>query len=123
MRRAHAAFILALGLTLPAASQAPGTSPYTPEQRSQALRMMEQRAFWESGRHASAGSAAAERRQSEFNSRLIEFTTEWNHLIQSSEHGEWNAKAARKTREAFERLARSEGWIESPAPGSKRSSH
>jgi hypothetical protein len=43
---------------------------------------------------------------------VADFTNSWNKLIQVAGRGGWNAKEARKTRQAFERLVRCQAWIE-----------
>ena len=104
-----AALILAAGLALPAPAQAPGGFA-SPEAKSREIQAIEQRAVRDTAHEAA--KADVEKRQREFNALLVDFTNSWNKLIKLSGRGGWNAKEARKTREAFERLAHSDGWIE-----------
>jgi hypothetical protein len=101
-----AALILAAGLALPAVAQAPGI--VDPEARSRWLQAVEQSA----AREDQTANAEREKRQRDFNILLVDFTKSWNKLIQLAGRGGWNAKEARKTREAFERLVRCQAWIE-----------
>ena len=73
---------------------------------------MERRAAREAAHPNEAAKIEAEKRQREFNVLMADFAKSWNKLIQVAGRGGWNAKDARKTRQAFERLAHSEGWIE-----------
>jgi hypothetical protein len=105
-----AALILAAGIALPAAAQAPGL--LSPEARSRELQAMEQRAARDAARPNQEARASAEKRQREFDVLMADFAKSWNKLIQVAGRGGWNAKEARKTREAFERLVRCQAWIE-----------
>jgi len=113
------AIILAGGLVLPAVAQAPASSDL--QDRARRLQMIAEgdaRATLRPNRDA---KAEAEKRQREFNLLLVDFTKSWNRLMKSAGQGGWNAKDARKTREAFERLLHSGAWIETqpsadPAP-------
>ncbi len=102
--------MLAAGLALPAAAQVRGM--VSPEARSRELQAMERRAARDAAHPNQAAKANAEKRQREFNVLLADFAKSWNKLIQVAGHGGWNAKEARKTREAFERLVRCQAWIE-----------
>ncbi len=115
VRQVSIALILAAGLTLPAVAQAPVVT--NPEARSRALQAVEQGSSGEAVRRDKAARAVAENRQREFAARLSDFADSWNRLIQQANKGGWSAKEARKTREAFERLVRSEGWIEGAEVG------
>jgi hypothetical protein len=108
-RLPSAALILAAGLALPAPAQAPGGF-VTPEDKSRELQAIQQRATHDTAREAA--KADAEKRQREFSVLAVDFTNSWNKLIKLSARGEWNAKEARKTREAFERLVHCQAWIE-----------
>jgi hypothetical protein len=55
---------------------------------------------------------AAQKRQLEFAQRVVEFTDTWNSLIQKCGKGTWSPKQAKAVRKAFERLLRTEGWME-----------
>jgi hypothetical protein len=107
------------GLVLPATAQAPSSSPLDPEAHSRWLHAVEQNAAREGGQPNQAAQAEAQRRQHEFAALLSDFTKSWNKLMGLSSKGEWNAKEARKTRKAFERLVRSGAWIEEPQAGVK----
>ena len=110
--------MLAAGLALPAAAQAPGF--LSPEVRSRQLQVIERTAAYEAAHPDEAAKALAEKRQRDFTILMADFANSWNRLVQVAGRGGWNAKEARKTREAFERLAHSEGWIEeSKAAGAK----
>ncbi len=108
-RLPSAALILAAVLVLPATAQAPGGFA-SPEDKSRDLQAIQQRAVRDTAQEAA--KAEAEKRQREFTTRVVDFTNSWNKLIKLSGRGEWNAKEARKTREAFERLVRCQSWIE-----------
>ena len=112
-----AALILAAGLTLPAAAQAPGF--LSPEVHSRQLQAIERTAAYDAAHPDEAARADAEKRQREFSILMADFAHSWNKLVQVAGRGGWNAKDARKTREAFERLAHSEGWIEESKAGAK----
>jgi hypothetical protein len=112
-----AALILAAGLAMPAVAQAPGF--LNPETRSRALQGIEHTAAWDAAHPNEAARALAEKRQREFTILMADFANSWNKLVQVAGRGGWNAKEARKTREAFERLAHSEGWIEESKAGAK----
>jgi len=116
-RLPSAALILAAGLALPAPAQAPGGF-VSPEDKSRELQAIEQRATHDTVQEAA--KAEAEKRQREFTARVIDFTNSWNKLIQVAGRGGWNAKEARKTREAFERLVRCQAWIEDPNASSAK---
>ena len=80
---------------------------------------MEQRAARDAARPNEEARASAEKRQREFDVLMADFAKSWNKLVQVSGRGGWNAKEARKTREAFERLVHCRAWIEAgkaPAP-------
>ncbi len=66
------------------------------------------------GRRANRNDAAAEKKKREFTLLMGDFVKSWNKLIQLAEKGAWDAKVAKKTRKAFEKLIKSEGWIENP---------
>jgi hypothetical protein len=108
-RLPSAALILAAGLALPAPAQAPGGFA-SPEDKSRDLQAIQQRAAHDTVQEAA--KADREKRQREFTARVVDFTNSWNKLIQVAGRGGWNAKEARKTREAFERLVRCQSWIE-----------
>ncbi|HXN45776.1 MAG TPA: hypothetical protein VN893_03995 [Bryobacteraceae bacterium] len=112
-----AALILAAGLALPAAAQAPGF--LNPETRSRELQAIEHTAEYDAAHPDEAARALAEKRQREFTILMADFANSWNKLVQVAGRGGWNAKEARKTREAFERLAHSKGWIEESKTGAK----
>ena len=59
-----------------------------------------------------ADLAKLEKAQREFVERLAGFANAWNALMQVHEKGAWNAKQAREAHKAFERLVRSQGWVE-----------
>ncbi|HEY1204542.1 MAG: hypothetical protein ABSH46_04650 [Bryobacteraceae bacterium] len=101
-----AALLLAAGLALPAVAQAPAI--VSADAHFRWLQAVEQSA----AREDQTANAEREKRQREFNVLLVDFTKSWNKLIQLSGRGGWNAKEARKTREAFERLVRCQAWIE-----------
>jgi len=102
---------------MPAVAQAPGF--LNPETRSRELQDIEHTAAWDAAHPDAAAKALAEKRQREFTILMADFANSWNKLVQVAGRGGWNAKEARKTREAFERLARSEGWIEESKAGAK----
>ena len=93
-----------LGAQLPARG-----SPANPDNpRTAALRDLDH----VSERQKARERAADEKRQREFMERLTEFATAWNALMKVCEKGVWSAKEARHAHKAFERLVRSEGWVE-----------
>lgn len=99
-------------------AQAPGI--VSPEARFRWLQAVEQSAARETVRPDKTANADAEGRQREFHILLADFARSWNKLIQLAGRGGWNAKEARKTREAFERLLRCQAWIEeAKASGAK----
>ena len=59
-----------------------------------------------------AKTEAVQKRQLEFAQRLEEFTNTWNALVHNCDKGVWNPKQAKAVRKAFERLTRTEGWME-----------
>ena len=109
--------LLSVCLVMPLAGQAPVSRvPPNPDARARALYSLE-RSARESARKKEA--ADARRRQYELRNRLAEFANSWNKLMQLAEKGVWNARTAHETRKAFERLTRTEGWIEEPAVASR----
>ncbi|MGE5646905.1 MAG: hypothetical protein ACM336_14050 [Acidobacteriota bacterium] len=56
--------------------------------------------------------AAVEKREREFVERMATFATAWNELVKGSEKGLWSAKHAKEAHKAFDRLVRTEGWVE-----------
>ncbi len=81
----------------------------TAEDRSRALHQIEQAAA------NPPRDRASERRQAELNRRLVAFAESWNKLARSLTKGRWDARAARKARQAFQKLVNSPGWIEGGA--------
>jgi hypothetical protein len=118
-RLSAAALILAAGLAMPAIAQAPGF--LNPETRSRALQAIEHTAEYDAAHPDEAARALAEKRQRDFTILMADFASSWNKLVQVAGRGGWNAKDARKTREAFERLAHSDGWIEESKASAKDS--
>jgi hypothetical protein len=104
-----AALVLAAAFAMPIAAQSPASRISGTEGRSQALRALEQESVH---KVSSQESVTAANRQQELTIRLADFANSWNKLIQNAQKGVWNAKEAKKTRKAFERLIHSEGWIE-----------
>ncbi len=98
-----AALILAAGLI---------SGADAPVDQSRSLSMLERNATEAPERARASAKADSQKRQRDFNARLFDFANAWNRLVKTSDKGGWNAKEAKKTREAFERLVRSEGWIE-----------
>ncbi len=93
-----------------AAGQSPsGATVPNPDARADALHKWEAAADHKSVKKE---AAADERRQNELYGKLSEFAESWNRLMQLAQKGVWNAKQAKKTREAFERLVRSNAWTE-----------
>lgn len=109
------AALLAVIFCLPLRAQAPApiTPPNSIEVRSQALRALERDVAHNAVRK---GAAVDESRQRELLKRLTDFAESWNKLMTNAGKGVWNAKEARKTREAFERLIRSGAWVEDGKP-------
>ncbi len=93
-------------------AQAPGAGVEDIQNRSRWLQAVEQNAALAASRQDKAAKAAVEKRQREFTVLLADFAGSWNKLMKLADRGGWNAKEAKKTRQAFERLVRSEGWIE-----------
>lgn len=54
----------------------------------------------------------AERLKLEFAERVAEFTNVWNTLMENGAKGVWNPKQAKAAREAFDRVVKSDGWLE-----------
>jgi hypothetical protein len=107
------AAVLSAALALPSVAQAPLSSRFpTPQDRSTRLQALEREATLQPGRRAAREEDEAAKRQREFTARMAEFANCWNKLILGAQKGTWNAKAAAKTRKAFERLVHSQGWIE-----------
>lgn len=102
--------IVCAALGLPSAAQTPSA-----ESRSRALQTLEQDARRDAVNEKTAKAAAAETLRHEMQSKLADFANAWNKLVMTVEKGGWNAKQARKTRECFERLVRTSGWIEDRA--------
>ncbi len=102
--------LLAGAVIFPAAAQRPGApDAQTIVDRSRALHVLEQEAQRPPRKK---DDTAAQWRQRELSGRLAAFAESWNKLIKGAENGVWNAKQAKKTREAFEHLVKSQGWIE-----------
>ncbi len=102
--------LLAGAVVFPAAAQRPGApDSQTIVDRSRALHVLEQEA---SRQPHNKEDAAVQWRQHELTGRLAAFAESWNKLIKGAENGVWNAKQAKKTRQAFERLVKAQGWIE-----------
>jgi hypothetical protein len=78
-----------------------------PEARLRALRELSN-----TPRATPLPDANVERRQIELNRRLIAFAQSWNKLIHSVHQGSWDARAAKKARQAFRKLMATPGWIE-----------
>ncbi len=105
-----AAALLAGALTLPIGAQGPTGRLVTIEDRSRALHSLETEVA--SRASQKKNTAIAEHQQRELSERLAEFAGSWNKLMKGAENGVWNAKEAKKTRQAFERLTHTPGWIE-----------
>ena len=102
--------LMTLVLAMPAAGQKPVTGmPPSPDAVTKPLHDYEQAV---SRTAPPKHDGSEDRRQRELTSRLADFAISWNKLIQLAEKGVWNAKQAEKTRKAFDRLVRAEGWIE-----------
>lgn len=106
------ALLLVAGLLSPAVAQAPLPGILNPDARSRWLQAVEDSASRDAAAKDEIVKANADKRQREFNLLLADFANNWNKLIQVAGKGGWSAKEARKTRQAFERLVRSEAWIE-----------
>lgn len=102
--------LLAALCALPLGAQSPvRDSPKNPDNpRSAVLRDLDHVSEREQARER----AADEKRQREFMERLTEFATAWNALMKVCEKGVWSSKEARHAHKAFERLVRSQGWVE-----------
>lgn len=96
----------------PSSAQLPGVGvPRNPDGgRSAALHDLD-RLPERSQKAEHAKTAKAER---EFLERLADFAKAWNALMKVREDGVWSAKQARRAHKAFERLVRSQGWVENP---------
>jgi hypothetical protein len=110
MRPALAAMLLPAMVVVSSAAQLPtrDVPPSPDSNRSAALHALEQVAE----RGKKADRAKVEKANLEFNERMTEFASAWNALIKVCEKGVWSAKQARQAHKAFERLVRSQGWVE-----------
>jgi hypothetical protein len=116
LRVRAAAALLLFSLAFPAAAQGPFANPPRPPDpasRSRALQALERSSARDASRRNEA--RVTENNQRELDGRLAEFANSWNKLMGLAEKGVWNAKQAKKTREAFERLIKAQGWIEDKA--------
>ncbi len=97
-------------------------SPPDPAARSRALEALEHSAAAAGAKDMDNETRAAKNNQRELDGRLAEFANSWNKLMTLAEKGIWNARQAKKTRQAFERLIRSQGWVEDkPLPDQRAS--
>ena len=114
LRQPALALVLATGLTHPVVAQSPSTTGAANiMMRSRWLQEVEQRATHEAlHKGSNRDKEIAQERTQFFNARLADFTKSWNKLMKLADNGVWNAKEAKKTRQAFERLVKTEGWIE-----------
>ncbi len=102
--------LLAAGLALPIAAQAPiARAVPDAEARAAALGALERTDHRKAGRTEDRG---AQRKERELLDRLGVFADSWNKLMQGAAKGVWNAKEAQKAHKAFERLLQCEGWVE-----------
>ncbi len=105
--------VLAIALVCPAAAQSP--RPSAVEDASRPPRAVNHSIAVDSAVKRLQGfkpNNSSKTRQDEFSSRIRVFAQSWNRLMRGAEKGVWKIEDAIKARKAFERLVRSEGWVE-----------
>ncbi len=113
-RLAAVLLLAAFCTALPLAAQAPNPGAVARDvaARSQALQSLERVSLSTEAQKHQAAAADSERAQRDLTKRLTDFANAWNKLITLAEKGVWNAKQAAKTRQLFDKLIHSSGWIE-----------